>query len=113
MSGFGRVDGRNRIGLIDMEVSAAYRRKGYGRHLVNEILKFARGQSMHAVDLQTRSTNTAALALYRSLGFEPVETATLYRKPGFNLTLFLKRWAWSLLPFTFAKRHGGIVLLIK
>jgi ribosomal protein S18 acetylase RimI-like enzyme len=82
MGWFGRRDGRNRVGLIEMEVTPSHRRKGYGRHLVTEILRFARAQSNDAVAVQTRSTNTEALALYHGLGFEPVESATLYRKPG-------------------------------
>lgn len=81
MTWFGRRDGRTRLGLIDVEVHPNYRRKGYGRHLVNEVLRFARSQSTEAVAVQTRATNTAALALYRATGFHPVETATLYRKP--------------------------------
>jgi ribosomal protein S18 acetylase RimI-like enzyme len=82
MTWFGRGDGRARIGLTAMEVRGDLRRKGYGRHLVNEILRQARSQATAVVAIQTRSTNTAALALYQSLGFDPVETATLYRLPG-------------------------------
>lgn len=82
MTWFGRRDNRTRIGLIDMEVNPSYRRKGYGRHLVNEILRAARAQATAAVALQTRSTNTSALALYQALGFQPTETATLYRLPA-------------------------------
>ena len=82
MAWFGRNDGRIRLALVDMEVHTAHRRKGYGRHLVNEILHAARAQSADVVSLQTRSTNTAALALYEAIGFCPVETATLYRLPG-------------------------------
>ena len=82
MTWFGRADGRTRIGLFDMEVHPSYRRKGYGRHLVNEILRFARSHAVHAVSVQTPSTNPTALALYRATGFTSVDTATLYRKPG-------------------------------
>lgn len=82
MTWFGRPDGRTRVGLIAMEVHPAYRRKGFGRHLVQEILRLARAQQTDAVAVQTRSVNAAALALYQSAGFAPVETATLYRLPG-------------------------------
>lgn len=82
MDWFGRMDRRSRVGLFDLEVNPEHRRKGYGRHLVHEILRHARGQSTDAVAVQTRSTNEPALALYQATGFEPVETATLYRKPG-------------------------------
>ncbi len=82
MAWFGRVDGLTKLGLIDVEVNPLFRRKGYGRHLINEILKFARAGSTQAVLVQTRATNTAALALYAATGFQPLQSATLYRKPG-------------------------------
>ncbi len=33
------------------------------------------------IAVQTRATNTTALALYRALGFTVVETSTFYRLP--------------------------------
>jgi GNAT superfamily N-acetyltransferase len=82
MAGFGRNDGRVHLGLHNIEVTLEHRRKGYGRHLIGEIMKKARSQWNEIVDVQTRDTNLPALALYKALGFQQVETATLYRKPG-------------------------------
>jgi ribosomal protein S18 acetylase RimI-like enzyme len=82
MGRFGRTDGRSRAGLIALEVAGAHRRKGYGRHLVGEVLRSARGEMIAALALQTRATNTPALELYDSLGFARVGAATLYRRPG-------------------------------
>jgi ribosomal protein S18 acetylase RimI-like enzyme len=82
MSWFGRGDGRSRIGLVDLEVNPNNRRKGFGRHLVAEVLRQARNEMVALVDVQTAATNAPALALYYSLGFEPVESAILYRLPG-------------------------------
>ncbi|MDR3638016.1 MAG: GNAT family N-acetyltransferase [Isosphaeraceae bacterium] len=82
MSRFGRTDGRSRVGLIEMEVAGAHRRKGFGRHLVGEILRHARGEMTSVVALQTRATNVPALQLYQSLGFQRVGTSVLYRRPG-------------------------------
>lgn len=82
MTPFGRLDGKSRVGLVDMEVNPALRRKGYGRHLVNEILRSHREQATAVVCLQTHSTNTAAIALYQSVGFHAVDMSTLYRLPG-------------------------------
>jgi ribosomal protein S18 acetylase RimI-like enzyme len=82
MGWFSRLDGLPRIGLIEMEVHPDFRRRGYGRHLVNEILRSLRTQGIALVSIQTRSTNAAALALYESIGFRPVDSATLYRLPG-------------------------------
>lgn len=82
MSWFGRLDGRVRLGLIDVEVDPVHRRKGYARHLLGEIFRRARSELAAVIEVQTRSTNLAALALYHSMGFEQVETATLYRLPA-------------------------------
>jgi ribosomal protein S18 acetylase RimI-like enzyme len=82
MNWFGRGDGRVRVGLIDLEVDPCQRRKGYGRHLVAEILRQARTDLVSLVAVQTAATNTPALALYESLHFDPVETSILYRKGG-------------------------------
>lgn len=82
MAAFGRLDGRVHLGLHAVEVGPDYRRKGYGRHLVGEILRGARARWAEVVEVQTRSTNAPALGLYQSLGFVRVETATLYRQPG-------------------------------
>lgn len=82
MSWFGRIDNRTRLGLVDVEVRTDRRRKGLGRHLLNEILRQARAQQVGAVSVQTPLTNSAALAFYESLGFQPFETSTLFRLPG-------------------------------
>jgi ribosomal protein S18 acetylase RimI-like enzyme len=82
MSWFGRGDGRSRIGLISLEVSASHRRKGYGRFLVAEVLRRARENHVGCVSVQTAATNVPALGLYRSLGFQQVEQATCFRLPA-------------------------------
>ncbi len=82
MSWFGRGDSRSRIGLISLDVSAAHRRKGYGRFLVSEIFRRARENHVDAVAVGTAATNAPALALYASLGFQRVEEATCFRLPG-------------------------------
>jgi ribosomal protein S18 acetylase RimI-like enzyme len=82
MGCFGRADGRSRVGLTDLEVDPEQRRKGYGRLLVQEVLRSARVQATKIVAVQTRDTNLTALNLYQSSGFVPVGTSTLYRLPA-------------------------------
>ena len=77
----GPGDDRSATGLISLEVHPDSRRQGLGRHLVGEILRHDREQMVGVVTVQTETTNVAALALYRSLGFQAVETGTLYRLP--------------------------------
>lgn len=82
MSWFSRVDGRARIGVIEFEVAPRHRRNGFGRFLMTEILRTAREQLFAVAQVQTNSTNEAALALYTSTGFHPIDEATLYRLPA-------------------------------
>ncbi|SIO62987.1 Ribosomal protein S18 acetylase RimI [Singulisphaera sp. GP187] len=82
MSWYTRRDNRLRLGLIAMGVDPEHRRKGYGRHLVAEILRRSRSEMISSVALQTRATNIPALELYQSLGFAPAESSILYRLPA-------------------------------
>jgi len=82
MAAFGRIDGKARTGLYAVEVAPAHRRKGFGRFLVGEVLRHARGQWGEVVSVLTGATNIPALGLYRACGFHLVDTATLYRRPG-------------------------------
>jgi ribosomal protein S18 acetylase RimI-like enzyme len=79
MALFGRREGCSRIGLIDVEVDQAYRRRGFGRLLVTESIKCAMEQSYDILAVQTDATNSAAIKLYESMGFVRTETASLYR----------------------------------
>jgi ribosomal protein S18 acetylase RimI-like enzyme len=79
MAWFGREDGRARIGLINLEVTPEQRRKGYGRFLVSEIFRQARANLIASVAVATPAANQPALSLYASLGFQPIDQATLYR----------------------------------
>ena len=82
MAAFGRLDGKARAGLIDVEVDEDKRHQGFGRYLVSEVLRHCRNDWGEFVSVQARSTNLAALGLYESLGFARVDSSTLYRKPG-------------------------------
>lgn len=82
MSWFGRVEGRNRLGIFDVFVPPEHRRRGLARFLLSEIFRAARERGHHVAEAQTLTTNEPALALYQSLGFEPVEHSTLFRLPA-------------------------------
>jgi GNAT superfamily N-acetyltransferase len=82
MSWFGRSDGKSRLGMIDVEVVAQQRRKGHGRFLVTEVIKWAREHGMALLEVQTQSTNEPALAFYDSLGFVAIDQSTVFRLPA-------------------------------
>ena len=56
--------------LSDLYVAPAYRRAGAGRRLMEAAHGFARTQGAATVELDTAHTNTAAQALYQSLGYK-------------------------------------------
>lgn len=55
--------------LLNIGVAATQQRKGLGRAMLAEMLSVARGRNMKRVFLEVRSSNAAAIALYRSAGF--------------------------------------------
>lgn len=56
-------------------VDPAYQGRGIGRRLLGELLDFAAGGVVH---LEVRTDNTAAIALYRSVGFTQVGVRRRY-----------------------------------
>jgi ribosomal protein S18 acetylase RimI-like enzyme len=68
-------------GLIDVWVADAYRRQGFAVFLISEILRRAAEERVGLVEVQTMQSNTAALELYRKLGFYQVDCGVVFRKP--------------------------------
>lgn len=58
--------------LLNIGVAAGYQRKGWGRAMLREMLEVARAKNMRRVFLEVRSSNVAAIALYRSAGFSVI-----------------------------------------
>jgi ribosomal protein S18 acetylase RimI-like enzyme len=55
---------------LTIAVHEGHQRHGVGRALMNELLRWARSNPrLDKVELQVRSSNERAIALYRSLGF--------------------------------------------
>lgn len=61
-------DGR-RIHLHHFGISPAYQRKGLGRQLAQASIAFAKEKG-YQVKLEVHQTNTAAIELYKGLGFQ-------------------------------------------
>ena len=55
--------------LLNIGVAAGRQRKGLGRAMLREMLETARKKNMRRVFLEVRTSNAAAIALYRSVGF--------------------------------------------
>lgn len=70
---------------LTLAVHEGHRRRGFGRALMNELLRWARSDPrVEKVELQVRSSNEPAIALYRSLGFVEEGRKTRRIKIGAN-----------------------------
>lgn len=58
--------------MMNLAVSPDHRRKGIGQALVNALVEHLRQNKVIALLLEVRVSNTPAIALYESLGFEQV-----------------------------------------
>lgn len=70
---------------LTIAVHEGHQRRGVGRLLMNDLLRWARSNPrVEKVELQVRSSNDAAIALYRSLGFVDEGRKTRRLKIGPN-----------------------------
>jgi ribosomal protein S18 acetylase RimI-like enzyme len=82
MLGFCQRWGAPAVGIIDFTVRAELRRQGLARFVLVHLLRHVQEQFFSVVEVQANESNAAALALYRGLGFEQVDTGHTYRKGG-------------------------------
>jgi GNAT superfamily N-acetyltransferase len=58
-------------GVFDLVVASAFRRRGYGRRLLQSMLAWACNQGARWAYIQVVESNIAARTLYAALGFQP------------------------------------------
>ncbi len=69
--------------LLNLVVDKSYQQQGWGRVLLEHFKRAALARGAQALNLELRSGNTAALALYKSFGFLVVgERKAYYRDNG-------------------------------
>ncbi len=72
--------------IVTLGVAPEARRQGVARALLEDLLARARRLGIASLTLEVAEDNTAALALYRALDFEPVGTRRgYYRRPDASL----------------------------
>jgi RimJ/RimL family protein N-acetyltransferase len=77
---------RHGFGEFGMLVSRDWRRHGVGSALVRAAIDWAAGRGLHKLCLEVFAHNTAAIALYRKLGFvEEGRRARQYRRASGEL----------------------------
>jgi ribosomal protein S18 acetylase RimI-like enzyme len=85
-----------KVELQHLCVDPAYRRKGVGSRLCDEVLLYAKGRGSSVVHLDTLPQMAAAVELYASLGFTQIAANTLGSGPKqFTLLTFERRLASS------------------
>ena len=62
------------VGLFDIVTDADFRRQGFGRQLVRNILAWGKRNGAHTAYLQVMLNNEPALRLYSGLGFKEIYT---------------------------------------
>lgn len=72
-TGMLKPEGDRRGRIVRVSVGKAHRRRGFGRQVVEELVRRARCRGMVEVVVLTDTPWTSAVALYRSCGFDDVE----------------------------------------
>jgi ribosomal protein S18 acetylase RimI-like enzyme len=75
--GMRRRDGRPQAFILDIEVAADQRRKGYGRELMHAAEREARRLGAESIGLHVFGFNTGAVDLYEQLGYRRTEESLL------------------------------------
>jgi ribosomal protein S18 acetylase RimI-like enzyme len=71
-------EGPEEVGIYSFGVVTDYRRRGYGRQMLEEAIRTIRAESQKPIMLDVDITNAGALALYRSCGFQIRTTYDYY-----------------------------------
>jgi len=68
--------------LTNVAVSAAHRRRGVARALLEELIGYGEENDLRTISLEVRPSNEAAISLYRDLDFEDAgRRKDFYRNP--------------------------------
>ncbi len=69
-----------------------YRRRGYGRAIVEALIKYAKLNRLDSISLEVRESNKAAIDLYTKLGFKVEgKRKDFYKKPTENALIMIWR----------------------
>ncbi|MBL9039711.1 MAG: ribosomal protein S18-alanine N-acetyltransferase, partial [Archangium sp.] len=66
------------VHVLNVATDTTFRRQGVARRVLTAVLETGRAQRCRLATLEVRASNTAAKALYASLGFQPVGLRRAY-----------------------------------
>lgn len=69
------------IGISDLWVTEGQRRQGYGQTLLVEVIKWLRQEVVTAVTANIPEADIAGQAVFRTSGFQTIDTGIVYRAP--------------------------------
>jgi ribosomal protein S18 acetylase RimI-like enzyme len=72
--GFSTFQTKKLLNIHDLIVKKSYRNKGFGKLLLQYACEKARLNNCCRLTLEVRSDNSAAMKLYRSVGFKPCDS---------------------------------------
>jgi ribosomal protein S18 acetylase RimI-like enzyme len=72
--------GQRTVGLTDVFVAEAFRKKGYAKLLMGDVIRRLRDDTVTHVEVTIRDDNTPAIGLFRSLSFEQQDVGVVYRR---------------------------------
>lgn len=70
------------VGMTDLWVDPAHRRRKAATYLLNEALRLVQRRGATMVEAQTMAENEGARALYESIGFTTIDNGVVLRKAG-------------------------------
>ncbi|MGL6058344.1 MAG: ribosomal protein S18-alanine N-acetyltransferase [Culicoidibacterales bacterium] len=81
-----------RVEIATLAVEKKYRREGQAKFLLEMVLRFLQASKVEEVTLEVRPSNTPAIALYQSFGFEQVAVRkNYYQSPSEDAYLLQKK----------------------
>ena len=79
--------------MMNVAVTAAYRRQGIAERLVNALVEELKAVGSHCLTLEVRASNAPAIALYEKLGFSQTGLRkNYYRNPKEDALILRKEW---------------------
>ena len=83
----------NETDMMNVAVTADYRRRGIGEQLVTALVEELKAMDSHCLTLEVRASNTPAQALYEKLGFKEVgRRPKYYQNPREDALILRKEW---------------------